>query len=77
MCTSMGWLKILSFETSTFASTSSMGDLPLCLLFVLFVAKLSKPVLNYFFSSRTWYPRLGNVIKMILSMHQCNQKWKT
>jgi hypothetical protein len=50
----LGWLKVLSFETSTFASTSSMGDVQLCILFVLFFAKLSKPVLNYFFSSRTW-----------------------
>jgi hypothetical protein len=31
-------------------------------------AKLSKPVLNYFFSSRTWYPGFGNVNKIIQSM---------
>jgi hypothetical protein len=48
-CVHLGWLKILSFETSTFASKSSMGDLQLCLLFVLFVPKLSKPVIAYFF----------------------------
>ncbi len=37
-----------NFETSTSASTSSVGELQLCLLYVLFVVKLSKPVLSYF-----------------------------
>jgi hypothetical protein len=64
----LGWLKILSFETSTFASTSSIGDLQLFLLFFPFVAKLSKPFLTYFFGSGTWYPRFGCVNKMIQSM---------
>jgi hypothetical protein len=45
----LGWLKSLSFETSTGASASSMGDL---LLFVLFVAKMSQPGFTYIFVSR-------------------------
>jgi hypothetical protein len=54
VCT-FGLAEILSFETSTFASTSSVGDLQLCLLFVLFVAKLSITDLTYIFGSRTWH----------------------
>jgi hypothetical protein len=48
----LGWLKILSSETSTGASASSMGDLHLWLLFVLFVEKMSQPGFTYIFVSR-------------------------
>jgi hypothetical protein len=46
--------EILSFETSTGASASSMamGDLHLWLHFVLFVTKMSQPGFTYIFVSR-------------------------
>jgi hypothetical protein len=50
----LGWLKILSFETSTGALASSMGDLHLWLLYVLFVAKMSQPGFTYVFVSRKY-----------------------
>jgi hypothetical protein len=52
----LGWLKILSFENSRGASASSMGDLQLWLLFVLFVAKMSQPFLTYIFGFDIFLP---------------------
>jgi hypothetical protein len=42
----LGWLKNFSFATSTFASTPSIGDF--ATLLVLFDAKMSQAILNYF-----------------------------
>jgi hypothetical protein len=52
----------LLLKPLTMASTSSMGDLTLCLVFVIFVAKLSKPVHTNIFG------KVECVNKMIQSM---------
>jgi hypothetical protein len=51
----------LSFETSTGASASSMGDMHLWLFFVLFVAKMSQLVLLKFLFPE--YVALGLAVK--------------